>query len=153
MRDMCAFSNICCSALGALDSEMQPWTLEMRYSKTCFWRVPNYDDHCTVVVVIGVPSEIRCFCLRKATCSQRTWWGHRERAMSATIVQGKLPKGQFQRRPKTYISGAYRLQEDILKICVSNTRSLFFLTPLGPRVCSRKAHKPNGGRSPGGTGR
>ena len=93
------------------------------------------------------------FFLTKATCSQRTWWGHRERAMSATIVQGKLPKGQFQRRLKTYISGAYRLQEDILKICVSNTHSLFFLTPLGPRVCSRRAHKPNGGRSPGGTGR
>ena len=44
--------------------------------------------------------------------------------MSATIVQGKLHKGQFQRRPKTYISEAYRLQEDILKICVSNTVAL-----------------------------
>ena len=44
--------------------------------------------------------------------------------MSATIVQGNLHKGKFQARPKTYISEAYRLQEDILKICVSNTVAL-----------------------------
>ena len=66
---------------------------------------------------------------------------------------GQAAKGPISEKTQNIHQWSLPLAKNILKICVSNTRSLFFLTPLGPRVCSRRAHKPNGGLSPGGTGR
>ena len=99
----------------------------MRYSKTCFWRVPNYDDHCTVVVVIGVPSEIRCFFFRKSDMQPKDVVGAPGESDVSNNCPGQAAKGPISEKTQNIHQWSVPLaRRSIENMCIEYPLFTFF---------------------------